>query len=293
MGAAKLSVWLVLYLCISLAAAAQPEKLEVEKQNADYRNWAALEEGSWVKIRITGDLRHADWRMKLAKVTPEEVLLNVTETRFDEPPREPWQERIKAAGAATSKPVEAGEEKLKVGDATLHCRWETRKRVDEQGGESGETVWTSDGVPGFVKRVTWLAPDEKAGLKAATTTETLIGYNLRPRPTPDGKQPAPQIAGEAGPTRFKWTYTFDPPGWRKWERTGEKEWVERWETGEVSHFEIDRRIDDGERKGTVVIRIPDRELETVIPDEGAGATLWFRPLPDGEWTVLGEIEESD
>lgn len=279
-----------------------------EVPNPEYTKWAALEEGSWVRVRITGDLRHADWKYTLEKVTPEVVVLRVTETRYGKPADKPREERVKATlTAELAAPDDAGEEELKVGEQAHKCRRETRRRAPDpaanNAGENEVTTWVSDDVPGFVKRVTRFAADAKAGLPEGETIETVVGYELRLR-APDGNAPAAPAgagkpaaavrrAGELGPTRFQWTYTFNPPGWRKWERVSETEWVERWETGEEQRFEIVRRIDDGERVGTVVTGMPDREIETVIPDAGKGATLWFRHLPDGDWSSLGQVEESE
>ena len=349
LGATMLALFLVVASASPAAGAEIP--------NPDYEKWAALEAGSWVRVRITGDLRHADWKYTLVRVTPEAAVLRVAETRFGgKPSDKPREERVPAtlvetaAAAAADEPRR--EEELKVGDVALKCRRDVRRRAagaaeKEPGGGAEVTTWVSDEVPGFVKRVTVLAANAEAGLPEGKTVETLVGYELKERAAgakarggaaagadagagvgadsgsdaeapanedagekadPRGEagakpavaegeagKPEPRVrrAGELGPSRFKWTYTFDPPGWRRWERVGETEWVEHWQTGEAPRFEIVRRIDDGERVGTVVTRLPDRDAETVIPDAGKGATLWFRTLPDGEWVSLGQLEESE
>lgn len=299
----------LLALCIAVAPhpATGPDE-KVAGANPDYAAWAALEKGSWVKVRIEGSLRQADWTVRLAELTPEAAVLAFAETRLEGKARDPWQERVPPTlKSKPAEPVESGKATLAVGGQPVECRWETRRQREADGGESGDTTWTSPDVPGFVKRVSWLAADRKAGLPAAKTTETVVGFELRPRAAlaaaegagPNAaEKPAPpkpvRKAGEGtGPKKFQWTYAFEPRGWRKWEQTGPDTWVERWETGEESRFRIDRRIADRERVGVVVRRLPDEDLETVIPDAGKDAVIWFRQLPDGEWATLGKVESAE
>jgi hypothetical protein len=294
------------------AAAGEPATGPAGVENPDYAKWARLKEGAWVRVRILSTNRMSEWTSRLAKVTPDEVVLEVAEAKPGEAPGRPWEDRVPARlKHPPAGPAQSGDEDVPVADQTVACRWETRtSHKAGEVGDSGETVWASPLLPGFVKRVSWLAADKDIGLPATKALEMLVAYDLPPRdgasapttkraatrpattPTtaPPGTQQLPTKAGP--PVKFAWTYRFDPPGRRDWSRTDAGHWEERWETGQVVKFEITRWIADGDVRGAVVRRLPDRDLETVIPDAGKDAPLYFRHLRVGMWTLLGNLEES-
>lgn len=276
------------------------------RANPDYARWAAVKDGAWVRVRILGDLRTAEWTSRLTKLTPDEAVLDVTERKPGEGPGKTWQEHVPAtlkdARDDPGPAAESGDEAVPVADQTIPCRWETRRSQKAggagKGGEAGETVWAHTEVPGFVKKVSWLPADPELNLPKSVTTEALVAYDLPPRG--DGKAaPATRPADGVGlaarraapPVKFSWTYKFDPPGWRRWSKVNDGEWEERWETGQVGKFKVVGWIDDGDRRGTIVRRA-DGGLESVVPDAGKGALFWYHHLPGGKWSSLGNVEES-
>jgi len=97
------------------------------------------------------------------------------------------------------------------------------------------------------------------------------------------------------PQRFVFTYQFSPsPGPRYWTREGPNVWVERYETGETTLFELwGRTTIDGD-EGTIVRR-KDATMDVFIPDRGS-KMMWtrFRQLVDGRWgswAFLGEMQD--
>ena len=305
---------LLVALCLTGALDSQPAfaaestTKPAGAENPDYAKWARLKEGAWIRVRILSTNRMAEWTSRLVKVTPDEVVLDVSEAKPGEPPGNHWEDRIPATlKAAPAARAQSGNEEVPVADQTVACHWETRtSHKAAEVGDSGETVWASPLLPGFVKRISWLAADRDAGLPATKALETLVAYDLPAREgaaAPTATRPAtapatgPAIAQPlptkaAPPAKFAWTYRFDPPGRRNWSRTDVGHWEERWESGEVVKFEITRWIDEGDVRGTVVRRLPNRDLETAIPDAGKDAPLYFRHLPDGNWALLEKLEES-
>ena len=288
-------------------AAAEPSAA-AGVENPDYAKWARLKEGAWVRVRILSTNRMSEWTSRLAKVTPDEVVLEVAEAKPGEPPGKPWEDRVPARlKHAPAEPAQSGNEDVPVADQTVACRWETRtSHKAGEVGDSGETVWASPLLPGFVKRVSWLAADKDIGLPATNALEMLVAYDLPPRdgvsaarnatsghPPRDrpGHRPRRrrQLPTKAGPpVKFSWTYRFDPPGRRDWSRTDVGHWEERWETGQVVKFEITRWIAEGDVRGTVVRRLPDRDLENGHPQRRQGRAALLPPPARWEVDAAGE-----
>src|SRR4051812_23230662 len=78
------------------AAAGPQTQPAAGRENPDYARWAAVKDGAWVRVRILGDLRTAEWTSRLAKLTPDEAVLDVTEQKPGEAPGKTWQEHVPA-----------------------------------------------------------------------------------------------------------------------------------------------------------------------------------------------------
>ena len=166
----------------------------------DYRKWAALENGSWMRVHISGTLPGAEWTIKLDHLTTDEAVLQYTEVRSAEPRPRTRQERV----PATSAPVRAaragqpgevlsgGEEVLTAGNQALACGREPRRFHDGDDQREGTlTTWTSAAVPGFVRRP---GRPPSAPRRAA----------------PPRGGPAPPAAGRPGERRRDWKAAARP-----------------------------------------------------------------------------------
>ena len=283
------------------APSTRPAGAAAATVNPEYMQWAALKQGAWERVRVLSNTRNVESTTTLKKVTADEVVLEVAEAGPGEKPGEARERVVKAETAkpgdgkpTDAKPDEVGDEKVAVANVTLACHFETHgaRKPDVPPTTAGDTTWTCAGVPGFVKRVSWLPADPDLGLKEVHGTEMLVAFDLPPRVEPAaGAEGRPPVHAEP-PSKFSWTYQFDPPGWRHWARQDDGTWEENWQTGESTHAKVVGWIADGDIVGTLVRRT-DGTTESVIPDAGKGATFYFRNGPDDKWLVLGDLEESE
>jgi hypothetical protein len=98
----------------------------------------------------------------------------------------------------------------------------------------------------------------------------------------------------ASPKHFWFDYQFEPsPGKRYWTAVG-KTWIEQYESGEYSRFQVVGRETVAETSGTVVAKVagdPEKtwtgnegNFQAFIPDIGSPSMkFWFRNKSNGVW----------
>ena len=94
------------------------------------------------------------------------------------------------------------------------------------------------------------------------------------------------------PKSFEWTYTFQPePGLRKWNRTGNARFVERYPSGKENTFTILGQTTVESIQGTLV-QIVGGKLQGFVPDKGsANMHLKMRGSADQGWGHMGEMKD--
>ena len=121
-----------------------------EAENPDYKAWASLKPGSWVKLRIRSGTSDKEVTVRLVQATPEQVVVErTTRTRLGARTvaEAPFLEAIPARKARTGAILREGEEEIEAAGRRL------RAKVLELEQREGERVlrvkvWASPEVPG-------------------------------------------------------------------------------------------------------------------------------------------------
>lgn len=96
------------------------------------------------------------------------------------------------------------------------------------------------------------------------------------------------------PTSFQWYYNFEPKGWRYWTQTSPSNWVESYDNGQKSAFDVVGYEIVGDCNG-LLLRKEDRTIQAFVPDDRcANQTALFRLEgpggPASGWHTLGNME---
>jgi hypothetical protein len=293
------------------------------KENPDYTSWAKFPVGTRVKWRTKETTR---WE-KLLEVDPQFVRI---ETYREGPGKATSTDISRISSKPSYRPAaQAKTREIVVGSQRMTCE----ARVYTENGHRFTqtiTVWSSPEVPGGValkqihtdfgspagggtedreeaiaeielpKKAAEQPADAQAPKPAPPRAENPATAAPRaedapPAPPRAEKPPvaAPAVRAAVPPKAFSFTYQFDPPGRRDWKQIDGTTWEEREEKGAVRKFRVIGRAKEGDLTGTIVRRLPDEQLDVLIPDAGAGEWLRMRTGAEGKWNPLAKIEKSE
>lgn len=124
--------------------------LAQDAENPDYRAWADLKPGSWVKLKILAGTSEKEVVVRLVQATPEQVVVERT-TRVKLGSRTvteaPYLEAIPARKPRTGTVLREGEEDVEAGGRRLRAK--TMELEQRDGGRVLRVkLWSSPEVPG-------------------------------------------------------------------------------------------------------------------------------------------------
>lgn len=164
------------------------------------------------------------------------------------------------------------------------------------GGDDGRVkIW--DARPSTVEpRVARLAdlldPHATPIIVQSTGTEDDSHSTVKNSLREDVEEPTKDQLEKHVPRSFRFDYQYEPkPGERRWRRVDDQTLIETYPDGEETKFQILGRTQVDDTTGIVAERLPDRSLQTFIPDKDS-SHMWLRfrsPSNSKHWKYLGEM----
>jgi hypothetical protein len=136
----------------------------------------------------------------------------------------------------------------------------------------------------------------ESSTRAAREAESVVWIEQPPSAPPRAPPLAPERratppAPRDGPEPHHfWLLTMGEVAERReWVRVDRRTWEERYPSGAVMRYRIVGRLRDGGRVGVIARRLPDGDVDVLVPDLGTETWPAMRVAPDGDWRDLAPM----
>lgn len=130
---------------------------------------------------------------------------------------------------------------------------------------------------------------------AAAKTPAIPTVPLKPpsaatAPAPPQAEPKTLLCTAAAPSKFRYNYKFDDPGYRVWARADDV-WEEKLPSGRVKRFQTTGRDTVDGRPGCIVFLEGAARFEVFVSDQQVPEPRIYFRQSEGGWNFLGKMED--